>query len=195
MNVRLKVTLLIVLVLAISMGGYYGLQDFGRKERLETSRNAELNAQTAGSESAQQPTKKPAVTEPDIGGSNIRYSEQIAAWNKQSEGVSISAISESEVLSPELTNALNEAISGTKEEAGLSKFIQQYSSEDLEHNQKLIALLIADQQPEQALELATLVWQSNPGAEEAKAQYAEAYKLCTTNILNKQNEIISGGTQ
>ncbi|MEK4004536.1 hypothetical protein [Paenibacillus sp. FSL H3-0333] len=195
MNVRLKVTLLIVMVLAISMGGYFGLQDFGRKESLETNRNVELNAKTTVSESAQQPTNKPAVTEPDIGGSNMRYSEEMEAWNKQSEGIAISAIPESEVLSPELTNALNEAISGAEEEAELSKFIQQYSGEDLEHNQKLIALLIDDNQLEQALELATLVWQSNPGVEEAKAQYAKAYKLCNTIILNKQNEIISGGTQ
>ncbi|NQX45647.1 hypothetical protein HQN87_09925 [Paenibacillus tritici] len=175
MNARLKAALLVVLVLAISITGYYGLNNSDSKERIEANGNA--------------------VEEDDIGGSNKSYSEQMASWNTPSEVVAMSAISESVVLSPELIKALNEAISGTREEAELTSFIHQYSSKNMEHNQQLISLLIGNEQPELALELATLVWQSNPEAEEAKAQFAKVYNLYTTKVQHKQKETISGGAQ
>lgn len=195
MNAKFKAIVLVVLVVATGIAGYYGLQDFGNGKDLDKNGAPVLKTTAPLKESAQQSQSKSAVTEPDIESSRELYSEQMAAWNTQNEVLSLSAASGAAVLSSELLQALNKVIAGTETEEELSAFIHQYSSTDLGNNQKLIALLIGDEQPDLALELATLLWQSNPGAEEAKTQYALAYKSYTTKVLNQQNEIISGGAQ
>lgn len=195
MNTRLKVVLLVVLLLAIGLTGYYELQDSGGNGSKKSDVAAVPDTTTASTDSAQTSTGNAAPAEPDLEASSKGYSEQIAAWSGHSKASTVSSAADSTALSPVLVKALNNVISGTKGEERLSSFVSQYSGKDLEHNRQLIALLIDDKQPELAFELATLVWQSNPAAEEAKALYAEVYKLYTTKVMNKQEEIISGGAQ